>query len=623
MCGIVGYTGAKNATPILLEGLRRLEYRGYDSAGIAVLTETGDLHVRKAAGKLDNLRNAVATVEPVGSVGIGHTRWATHGRPNDDNAHPHSDCTGDVTVVHNGIIENYAELRDELTARGHVFRSETDTEVLAHLLEDLLPQASSLGEAVRNALARVTGSYAIAVVSRHFPGHIAGARLNGPLIVGLGEEENFLASDIPAILRHTREIIVLEEGEVADVGQHEVIITDLAGNPITRAPMHVDWDPEAAEKGGHRFFYVKEIVEQPQSLRRALLGRVLDVDGTLALKLDALDHLAASGALDGIRRVTLLGCGSSVHAALLAKYAIERWARMPVEVNIASEYRYADPIVGPDTLVIAVAQSGETADTLAATRLAREHGAPIIAVTNVVGSAITRVADAVLYLQAGPEISVTATKTFVTTTTVLYLAGLWIGRHFGALHDAEMQAELAALQTIPDQMEQVIARYVLADGAEGPLEPVAARLAASQSCLFIGRGPACVVAMEGALKLKELSYVHAEAYPAGELKHGPIALLDPQTPMVAIATAGRTYDKVISNVEEVLARGAPVITIATDGDHEIGRHASDVLTVPAAPETFEPLLAIIPLQVLAYHVATRRGCDIDQPRNLAKSVTVE
>jgi glucosamine--fructose-6-phosphate aminotransferase (isomerizing) len=416
---------------------------------------------------------------------------------------------------------------------------------------------------------------------------------------------------------------VLEEGEVADVGQHEVVITNLAGERITRDPMHVDWDPESAEKGGHRFFYVKEIVEQPQSLRRALLGRVLDNGGKLTLKLDALEHLAASGALDAIRRITLLGCGSSVHAALLAKYAIERWARVPVEVCVASEYRYADPIVGPDTLVIAVAQSGETADTLAATRLAREHGAPIVAVTNVVGSAITRIADAVLYLQAGPEISVTATKTFVTTTTVLYMAGLWLGKHFGALHEVEMRAELAALQAIPDQMEEVIARYVLPDGAEGPLEPIAARLAASQSALFIGRGPACVVALEGALKLKELSYVHAEAYAAGELKHGPIALLDPQTPLVAIATAGRTYEKVISNVEEVLARGAPVIAVASDGDREISRHANDVMTVPVAPETFEPLLAVIPLQVLAYHVATRRGCDIDQPRNLAKSVTVE
>ena len=623
MCGIVGYTGTQNATPILLEGLRRLEYRGYDSAGIAVLSENGAITVQKAAGKLDNLRSAVATLEPAGSVGIGHTRWATHGRPNDDNAHPHSDCTGDVTVVHNGIIENYAELRDELLARGHVFRSETDTEVLAHLLEDILPTAATLGEAVRSALARVTGSYAIAVVARRFPGHIAGARLNGPLIVGLGENENFLASDIPAILRHTREIIVLEEGEVADVGQHEVVLTDLAGNPVTRAPMHVDWDPEAAEKGGHRFFYVKEIVEQPQSLRRALLGRVTDGDGKPGLKLDALDHLAASGALAGVRRVTLLGCGSSVHAALLAKHAIERWARLPVEVSVASEYRYGDPIVGPDTLVIAVAQSGETADTLAATRLAREHGAPIIAVTNVVGSAITRVADAVLYLQAGPEISVTATKTFVTTTTVLYLAGLWLGRHVGALHEAEMRAALSALTAIPDQMEEVIGRYVLPDGAEGPLADVAALLAASQSCLFIGRGPAAVVAMEGALKLKELSYVHAEAYAAGELKHGPIALLDAKTPLVAIATAGRTYEKVISNVEEVLARGAPVIAVATDGDREIGRHASQVMYVPAAPETFEPLLAVIPLQALAYHVATRRGCDIDQPRNLAKSVTVE
>ncbi|HEX6122255.1 MAG TPA: glutamine--fructose-6-phosphate transaminase (isomerizing), partial [Ktedonobacterales bacterium] len=382
MCGIVGYVGSKSATPILLEGLQRLEYRGYDSAGIAVLSGEGELQVHKAAGKLSNLRSAVGTLEPPGSLGIGHTRWATHGRPSDDNAHPHTDCQGDITVVHNGIIENYAELRDELLAKGHTFRSETDTEVLAHLIEDALPHAASLANAVRQTLRRVTGSYSVVVVSRQHPRHMIGARQNGPLIVGLGEDENFLASDIPAILQHTRSIVVLDEGEVAEVTPNSVTITDLAGNPITRAPLHVDWDAEAAEKGGFPHFFTKEIHEQPQALSRALLGRIVDDPEGPALKLDALEQLAATGALDTVRRVTIIGCGTALHTGMIARYAIERWARLPVEVAVASEYRYADPIVGPETLCIALTQSGETADTLAATRLAREMGAPVIAITN-------------------------------------------------------------------------------------------------------------------------------------------------------------------------------------------------------------------------------------------------
>ena len=627
MCGIVGYVGAQHATPILLEGLARLEYRGYDSAGIAVLADDGDLQVRKATGQLSHLRSAVGTLEPegslAGSLGIGHTRWATHGRPSDANAHPQADCAGDVMVVHNGIIENYVELREALIAAGHVFRSETDTEVLAHLIEDALAGAGSLAEAVRLALGRVTGSYAVAVLSRRHPGHMVGARLNGPLIVGLGEGENYLASDIPAILRHTRRVIILEEGEVVDVTAEAVTITDLVGKPISRAPMLVQWDAEAAEKGGYPHFFVKEIHEQPQSLRRALLGRVTSVGGQPTLRLAELEALAASGALDAIQRIVILGCGSSVHAGMLGKLAIERWARVPVEVAIASEYRYADPIVGPETLCIAVTQSGETADTLAATRLAREMGAPIIAVTNVVGGAITRVADAVLYLQAGPEISVTATKTFVTTTTVLSLLGLWLGTRTGALPEGELHAMLDALEALPGQMEQVLEWSSEAERAGGAIAETAARLAASQSCMFIGRGPGYPLALEGALKLKEISYVHAEGYPAGELKHGPIALLDPQVPLLAIATAGRTYEKVISNIQEVRARDAYVIAVATEGDTGIVNHAERVLRVPAAPEIFAPLLSIIPLQLVSYHVALARGCNVDQPRNLAKSVTVE
>ncbi|HEU5440714.1 MAG TPA: glutamine--fructose-6-phosphate transaminase (isomerizing) [Ktedonobacterales bacterium] len=624
MCGIVGYVGPKNATPILMDGLTRLEYRGYDSAGIAVISPSGELRVHKAAGKLDNLKSvlAVAELEPAGQTGIGHTRWATHGRPSDDNAHPHADCSGALTVVHNGIIENYAELRDEMAAKGHTLRSETDTEVLAHLIEDELAGGATLGDAVRAALRRVTGSYAIVVVSRAHPGRLVGARLNGPLIVGLGEGENFIASDIPAILRHTREIVVLEEGEVAEVTPDTVTLTDLAGAPVTRDAMHVEWDVEAAEKGGYPHYFVKEIHEQPHAVTRALLGRVTERDGARELRLTEMERLAASGMLDTVSRITILGCGSSVNAGLLGKYAIERWARLPVEVAVASEYRYADPIVGPDTLVIAISQSGETADTLAAARLAREHGAPIVAVSNIVGSAITRVGDAVLYLQAGPEISVTATKTFVTTTTVLYQLALWLGRYRGQVPDAELEAELAALLALPEQMARTLEAVEAEVGATAEAA-VAELLAASQSAMFIGRGPGFPLALEAALKLKEISYVHAEAYPAGELKHGPIALLEPAVPLVAMTLASRTYDKVISNVQEVKARDAAVVAVATAGDSGIARHADHVLYVPEAPELLGPLLAIIPMQLLAYHVALARGCNIDQPRNLAKSVTVE
>jgi glucosamine--fructose-6-phosphate aminotransferase (isomerizing) len=622
MCGIVGYVGAKHATPILLDGLERLEYRGYDSAGIAVITSTGELQVTKTQGRLESLRTLVSSDAPVGVVGIGHTRWATHGRPNDINAHPHSDCEDIVTVAHNGIIENYASLRAELEAAGHTFRSQTDTEALAHLIEEHLRQSDDLNLAVRNTLKRVTGSYAIAVVSRAHPGRVIGARMNGPLIVGLGEGENFLASDIPAILTHTREIIQLDDGDIADLTADSVTITDLDGIPQQRPSLHVDWNIEAAERGGYPHFFAKEIAEQPDAAHRALLGRIISREPEPTLTLDSLDALVASGRLDAVRRIVLLGCGTSIHAAMIARYAIERWTRLPVEVAIASEYRYADPIVGPDTLCVAITQSGETTDTLAATRLAREAGAPIIAVTNIVGSAITRLADGVLYLQAGPEISVAATKSFVTTVLTLYLLGAWLGRRTQTLSASEQQAILHELLDIPELMRRTLAGLETPGGAQA-LASVTDLLKDCASTLYIGRGVGFPLALEGALKLKELSYVHAEGFAAGEMKHGPIALLDAAVPLVAIATESKTYDKMVSNIQEARARDAYIIALATDGDEEIRQHADAVISVPRASEFFSPLLTVIPLQVLAYHVALARGCNVDKPRNLAKSVTVE
>jgi glutamine---fructose-6-phosphate transaminase (isomerizing) len=622
MCGIVGYVGSQSATPILLDGLERLEYRGYDSAGIAVISTNGTLQVTKTKGKLAALRALVATAEPAGVVGIGHTRWATHGRPSDENAHPHADCRDMITVVHNGIFENYAELRAELEAAGHTLRSQTDTEALAHMIEDELRRTSDLGEAVRAALARVTGSYVVVVVSRAHPGMLVGARMNGPLIVGLGEGENFLASDIPAILRHTREIIPLDDGEMVELTADSVRITTLAGVETRHTPTHVDWDIEAAERGGHPHFFAKEITEQPDAAHKALTGRILAREPEPTLALDALDGLLASGRLDAVRRVTLLGCGTSIHAAQIARYTLERWTRLPVDVAIASEYRYADPIVGPETLCVAITQSGETTDTLAATRQARDAGAPVIAVTNTVGSAITRLADATLYLQAGPEISVAATKTFVTTILTLYLLGVWLGRLRGSLPKAEERAILHALLDTPELMRRTLDSLSEGPNAEA-LNAAVTLLKDCHSALFIGRGVGFPLALEGALKLKEISYVHAEGFAAGEMKHGPIALLDPATPLVAIATASATYEKIISNIQEARAREAYVIAIATEGDVSISRHADTVITVPAAPEAFTPLFSVIPLQLIAYHAALARGCNVDQPRNLAKSVTVE
>ena len=630
MCGIIGFVGPQgtDVTSILLEGLSKLEYRGYDSAGIAVLTSTGHLELRRRAGKIANL---VATVENgarphAGSLGIGHTRWATHGRPNDANAHPHPDCTGVLTVVHNGIIENYAELRHELEQQGHTFTSETDTEVLSHLVERAYfgEARHDLTMAVRLALQLVTGAYAIAVVSSEQPDVLIGARLGGgPLIVGVSEGQQFLASDIPAILKYTRRVLILDEGEIATLQSEGVTLIKLDGTPVQREPLIIEWDAEAAEKGGYPHFVLKEIHEQPDALRRALTGRYpLRGRGNRegGLHLPELDAIRQSGKLDDIERISIVACGTSYHAGLIAKYVIEQWARIPVETITAAEFRYANPIVGPRTLCIAVTQSGETADTLVGIRQARDQGAPVIAITNVVASAITRLSDAVLYLQAGPEIGVVATKTFVTSVTVLYLLGLFLALKRQRLSDDDVSAILAALERVPDQVQQIL------DAASRPddiIEPLAKQLSRCSSMMFIGRGVGYPTALEGSLKLKEISYIHAEGLPAGELKHGSIALLDPDTPLIAVATASHVYEKVVSNMQEVRARDARVVAVATEGDSGIRRHADDVLYVPATREEISPLLAIIPLQLFAYHAAVARGCNVDQPRNLAKSVTVE
>ena len=623
MCGIIGYVGPQgtDVTSILLEGLSKLEYRGYDSAGIAVLTSTGHLELRRKAGKIANLAASVenGSRPHAGSLGIGHTRWATHGRPNDINAHPHPDCTGVLTMVHNGIIENYAELRSELEREGHTFRSETDTEVLSHLIErSYFGEAQrDLEAAVRLALQQVTGAYAIAVVSSEQPALLIGARLGGgPLVVGVGDGEQFLASDIPAILKHTRRVLILEEGEMATLRPQGVSITRLDGEVVAREPLNIEWNAEAAEKGGYPHFVLKEIHEQPEAVRRALTGRVRDGQ----LHLPELEKMRQAGLLDDIQRIVIVACGSSYHAGIIAKYVIEQWARVPVESVTAAEFRYADPIVGPHTLCIAITQSGETADTLVGIRQARERGAPVVAVTNVVASAITRLSDAVLYLQAGPEIGVVATKTFLNSVTALYLLGLYLGQQQGCIAGEEVEHILAALERIPDQVQQILDA---ASSADDIIEPLAKRLAHTSSMMFIGRGVGYPTALEGALKLKEISYIHAEGLPAGELKHGSIALLDPDTPLIAVATASHVYEKVVSNMQEVRARDARVVVVATAGDEGIKRHADDVFYVPATLEALSPLLAIIPLQLFAYHSAVARECNVDQPRNLAKSVTVE
>ncbi len=609
MCGLVGSTGPREAGPILIEGLQRLEYRGYDSAGIALVDDDGGLFVEKKAGKLANLRTAIADRTPHAAIGLAHTRWATHGRPNDLNAHPHQDCTGEITVIHNGIIENFRQLRDGLAARGHTLASETDTEALAHLIEEAYQ--GDLAAAVRTALAQAEGAYAIAVMHRGEGDRLVGARQDVPLVVGIGDGESFLASDVAAILAHTDRVIFLEEGDVADLRPTGVTITGVDGSPRERVVTVIDWSPEAAEKGGYDTFMLKEIHEQPESLRQCIAGRVTRTGHLWLEELEGFEET-----LREIDRVELIACGTASYAALVGATAIQDWVGIPARATVGSEFRYSPPPIDGRTLVIAVTQSGETADTIAPTRLARERGAPIIAVTNTVGSAITREAHRVLFLQAGPEIAVAASKTFVAQVTTLVILAAVIAKARGRLPIEREEALGTALLELPGAAARALA------ASEGVAD-LARRYVNSRGFMFVGRGYSYPTALEGALKLKEVSYVHAEGYAAGEMKHGPISLLDAECPLVAVATRSSVYDKLISNVMEGRARDARVIAVATEGDEGIAAIADDVCWVPDTHEALSPVLAIIPLQLFAYHVAVARGTDVDQPRNLAKSVTVE
>ncbi len=610
MCGIVGYVGQQESAGILLGGLRKLEYRGYDSAGIAVQSDENRVRVLRCRGKLDALEALLAADSPKGHAGIGHTRWATHGRPSDENAHPH--FHSGVAVVHNGIIENHLELKEALRAAGHRFTSETDTEIFAHLISDAQGAGQDLLSAVRAALVKVHGTYALAVISERSPGQIVVAKNASPLVLGLGRGEQFVASDVPALLAHTRDVVFLGEGEMALLQRDGVRIFDERGGEVHRAPRRVDWTPLMAEKGGHKHFMHKEIHEQPQAIADTIRGRASVESGDVHLGGLTLD---AGGAV-ALGRGLLVACGTSWHAALVGRIYLETLARLPVEVDLGSEFRFRDPLVSPGTLAIAVSQSGETADTLGALREARRQGARTLAISNVLDSAIPREADDVLYTHAGPEIGVASTKCFTTQLAALFLLAVKLGRLRGVLSPEAAQEQLTALRQVPQWIEEVLAD-------EARIAAVASRLTSARDLLFLGRGPQFPVALEGALKLKEISYLHAEGYAAGEMKHGPIALIDSNVPVVVLATPGPGYDKIAGNIEEVRARGGKVIALCAQGDERIPRISDEVLRVPPAPPLLLPMVTVVPLQLLAYHVADQRGTDVDQPRNLAKSVTVE
>jgi len=614
MCGIVGYVGPKPLVPVLVEGLRRLEYRGYDSAGIAVVHD-GELSIRRSAGKLGNLEDVLARDPIAGEFGIGHTRWATHGRPTEENAHPHRDCKNRIVVVHNGIIENYLELKQELTREGHRFVTETDTEAVAHLVEKEM-RGDGLEMAVRRALARIRGLFALVLISADDPGVIVAVRNGPPIVVGLGQDEFFVASDIPAILSHTRDVVFLDDREIAVVTRKGVRFTDFAGAVRQKTPQHVTWDPVMAEKAGYRHFMLKEIYEQPWAVRETVLGRTSLESGRVFLH----EMKINDATLASLERIVIVACGTSWHAGLVGKFVIEDLARVPVEVDYGSEFRYRHPIVNERTLAIAITQSGETADTLGAMREARRLGARTLAICNVVGSMATREADGTVYTHAGPEIGVASTKAFTSQLVALHLVALAIGQARGVLTPDAAKTMILGLDQLPLSIEAALQM-------DSAIEMLAASVHHHRDFLYLGRGVNYPIALEGALKLKEISYVHAEGYPAGEMKHGPIALIDDDLPIVAVAANDGVFEKVLGNIQEAKARGGRVIVFTSASKRDAFEGLLDshdvVLTVPDSHPLLAPVLFTIPMQLLAYHVAVQRGCDVDQPRNLAKSVTVE
>jgi glucosamine--fructose-6-phosphate aminotransferase (isomerizing) len=618
MCGIVGYIGPKPLIPVILEGLRKLEYRGYDSAGIAVVSN-GQVCVRRSSGKLINLRKSLETTPITGQFGIGHTRWATHGRPTEENAHPHRDCTGRIVVVHNGIIENYLDLKTRLQQGGHSFATETDTEVVAHLVESLLRPGLSLPDVVGSALAQLRGSFAIGLISAAHPDTIVAARSGPPLILGLGDGEVLLASDVPALLEHTRRVYFMRDGEMAILNRDGAVVQDFAGHPIAFTPQEIRWSPDMAEKGGYRHFMLKEIHEQPRAIRDTIAGRISLESGQVFLDEANLPEAI----LSRIQRIEIVACGTSWHAGLVGKFLLEDMARIPVEVDYGSEFRYRNPILNEHSLVVAISQSGETADTLAAVREARTRKASILSICNVVGSMLARESDGTLYTRSGPEIGVASTKAFTCQITVLFLLALHLARLRNTITPQTAAALLPELMRVPNCVSQLLAGSAL-------VEKVAKAMFKSNNSLYLGRGIQYPIALEGALKLKEISYIHAEGYPAGEMKHGPNALIDGNLPVVALAAKDSRnpksvlrYEKMLSNIEEVRAREGIVIVVATAGDQRVAQLADHVLYIPELSDYLTPILLPVPLQLLAYQIAVLRGCDVDQPRNLAKSVTVE
>jgi len=614
MCGIVGYVGPQQAEGVVIEGLRRLEYRGYDSAGIALVHE-GKIASEKRAGKLANLDKALADHPlPDACTGIGHTRWATHGAPTDRNAHPHLGAAGRVALVHNGIIENFAALRAELEAAGHELVSETDTEIAAHLVEAALEHGGTITEAMQHVCRRLHGAFTLVAVDAQDPDRVVAARRNSPLVVGVGEGENFVASDVAAFIEHTREALELGQDQVVTITREGVEVTDFAGNPAEARPYHVDWDLSAAEKGGYDWFMRKEIHEQPKAITDTMLGRH---DATGALQLDELR--ITEDELRGVDKIILVACGTASYAGMVAKYAIEHWTRIPCEVELSHEFRYRDPILTRDTLVVAVSQSGETADTLMAIRHAREQRARVLAICNTNGSTIPRESDAVIYTHAGPEIGVASTKGFMTQLVACYLLGLYLAQVRGTMYGDEISSVVRSLEEMPAHVQKIL-------DAAGEVEALAAELSNAKSVLFLGRHAGYPVALEGALKLKELAYIHAEGFAAGELKHGPIALVEDRLPVFCVVPPqGRDFlhDKMVSGIQEVRARGARTIVLAEEGDDEVAPYADDLFRLPKVPTLLQPMVAVVPLQLFACELASRMGHDVDQPRNLAKSVTVE